>query len=320
MHTKGGLRILVVGAGATGGYFGGRLAVAGRDVTFLVRPDRAAMLQKEGLQILSSQGNVRLHPQLVIASELEGGYDVILLTIKTYALTAAMDDFASAVAEGTVLLPVLNGMRHMELLIRRFGEHHVLGGVAIISNMLDERGRIVQLNALHELAYGELDGRQSARVRTLDYTFQRAGFDARSSANIVQAMWDKWVFVASVGAITCLLRGSIGSIEAVSGGSDLTLAMLAECSAVAKASGHPPSPEALSRATTTLTAKGSSLTSSLYRDLQLGHEIEVEEIIGDMVRRGRGFGLEIPLLAAAYAQLSIYSVARSGSALVVEVQ
>jgi 2-dehydropantoate 2-reductase len=304
-----GLRVLVVGAGATGGYFGGRLAEAGRDVSFLVRPDRAAILQREGLHIVSPHGDVTLQPRLIIAGELAAAYDVILLTVKAYALTAAMADFAPAVAEGTAIFPVLNGMRHIDLLAQRFGKDHVLGGVAIVSNTLDERGRITQLNAVHELAYGELDGRQSARLRALDETFQHAGFDARPSTNIVQAMWEKWVFVASVGAITCLLRGSIGAIEAA-GGTELALAMLAECSAVAAASGHSPGREAVGRATTTLTAKGSSLTSSMYRDLQLGREIEVEEIVGDMVRRGREFGLQTPLLAAAYAQLSVYSIAR----------
>jgi 2-dehydropantoate 2-reductase len=312
MRAKAGLRILVVGAGATGGYFGGRLAAAGRDVTFLVRPNRAARLQKDGLEIASAGGDVTLRPHLVTAGELASAYDVILLTVKTYSLAAAMTDFAPAVGDETAVLPVLNGIRHIDLLTRRFGEAHVLGGVAIVSNVLDEQGRIVQLNAVQELVYGELDGRQSARLRALDETFQHAGFDARPSTEIVQAMWEKWVFVASVGAITCLVRGSIGAIEAAPGGTELALAVSAECSVVATASGYPPRQEAMSRATALLTAKGSSLTSSMYRDLQLGREIEVEEIVGDMVRRGRECGLKIPLLAAAYAQLSIYSMARSG--------
>ena len=152
------MRILVVGAGSTGGYFGGRLAQAGRDVTFLVRPGRAAYLREKGLQIISPNGDLTLTPRLVTAGEIDAPYDAILLTVKAFSLEAALEDFAPAVGRETMILPVLNGMRHVDVLVARFGEKAVLGCVCKVATMVDEEGRIVQLAKFQELAYGEMKG------------------------------------------------------------------------------------------------------------------------------------------------------------------
>src|SRR5580700_10356474 len=132
------MRILVVGAGSVGGYFGGRLAQAGRDVTFLVRPLRAQQLARDGLRIVSPHGDVVLTPKLLSAEQLTQPYDVVFLSVKAYALDAAMNDFAAAVGAETMILPVLNGMRHVELLIARFGKQQVLGGVCLVATEIDE--------------------------------------------------------------------------------------------------------------------------------------------------------------------------------------
>lgn len=158
------MRMLVVGAGATGGYFGGRLVQAGRDVTFLVRPGRASELRSNGLQIVSPRGNVTLQPRLVSANAVERTYDVVLLTVKGFALEAALDDIAPAIGPKTMILPVLNGMRHVDLLEARFGKRHVIGGVCKVATTLDDRGRIIQLAGFQELAYGEMDGTVYAAV------------------------------------------------------------------------------------------------------------------------------------------------------------
>src|SRR5579863_9894507 len=117
------MRILVVGAGAVGGYFGARLAQAGRDVTFLVRASRAEEIKAKGLQIVSPHGDLELHPKAITAREIAGRYEVILLGVKSYALSGAMNDLAPAVGTGTMILPVLNGLAHIDLLIARFGKH-----------------------------------------------------------------------------------------------------------------------------------------------------------------------------------------------------
>src|SRR6266702_219707 len=180
------MRILVVGAGAVGGYFGGRLAEAGRDVTFLVRPGRAESIRKDGLQIVSPHGNRTVHPRLILAEDVTTPYGVILLSVKAYGLQAAMDDFAPAVGPGTIILPMLNGMRHLDILSTRFGEAPVVGGACRISTEVDGVGRIVQLTPLHKITYGERRGGLSDRIKTLDEAMQGAGFDARSLDDIVQ--------------------------------------------------------------------------------------------------------------------------------------
>ena len=300
------MRILVVGAGATGGYFGGRLAQAGRDVTFLVRPRRAEQLRSDGLRIVSPHGDAAIAPQTVTAGRIDGRFDVVLLAVKAYALDHAMDDLAPALAPDSVILPLLNGMRHIDALIARFGETAVLGGVCVVQTMLDDAGRIVQLADAQELAYGERNGALSPRVTALDAVMQGAGFAARASAAILQEMWNKWVLLASLGGITCLLRGTVGQIEEAPGGADLARQLLEECAACAAASGYPPGDAFLARVGATLTTSGSPLASSMYRDLQRGNDVEADHILGDLLSRSRSLGLAVPMLTAAYAGLTIY--------------
>jgi 2-dehydropantoate 2-reductase len=300
------MRILIVGAGATGGYFGGRLAAAGRDVTFLVRPRRAEQLRRDGLQILSPHGDVTVQPQLVTADGIAAPYDAVLLTVKAFALAAALDDVAPAVGPNTMIFPVLNGMRHVDALIARFGEAPVLGGVCLVATTLDPQGRIKQLAEFQQLVFGERDGEMSARVAALDAAMQGAGFTARASGVILQEMWEKWILLATLGAITCLLRGTVGDIEAAPGGSALALQVMDDCVSVATRSGYPPSEAFLTRTKASVTAKGSSAAPSMYRDLTQGLPVEADQIVGDMLARAQGFGIAAPVLTAAYAHLSIY--------------
>src|SRR5947209_3421629 len=183
------MRILVVGAGAIGGYFGARLLEARRDVTFLVRSRRAAQLAR-GLSVVSRMGNVDLvAPPTVIAESLREAFDLVLLSCKAYDLEAAMDSFAPAVGPGTAILPLLNGMRHVDLLTARFGRERVLGGQCLISAVLDPEGRVLHLNDTHLLGFGELDGGRSARVEAVASTLSGAKFDARPSEAVLQEMW-----------------------------------------------------------------------------------------------------------------------------------
>ncbi len=311
------LRLLVAGAGAVGGFFGGRLAQAGRNVTFLVRGARARQLRDRGLEIVSPLGDATIPVQTVTVDDLTGPYDLILLGVKTYALPQAIDHVKSAVGENTVILPVLNGMRHMDVLVSSFGPARVFGGVCIVSTTLDERGRIVQLNDLQQLVYGELDGSDSERLRAIDRTLRDAGFAARISPDIIQEMWEKWVFIAALGASTCLMHASTGEILALPRGRGLILMILDECAAVATSAGHALRPEALERIRGNLTNGAASLTSSMYRDLQNGAPVEADAILGDMCARGEAEGLNLPLLNAAFAQLSIYEAKPKGAAVTI---
>ena len=304
------MRILVVGAGAVGGYFGGRLAIANRDVTFLVRERRAEQLRARGLQITDPRDEtITLKPNVLLASELRSSFDnfdSVLLAVKAYDLEATMEDFAPAVGPQTAIVPFLNGMRHLGALVARFGEDRVAGGVCLVATKLGADGRIVQLNDMQSLTYGERAGGRSARMEALDEALRGAGFDAAISENIMQAMWDKWVALATLGATTCLMRGTIGEIAAAPGGADVTRTLFAECSAVAAASGYVPADDFHARTQAMLTAAGSGLTSSMYRDLIAGNRVEADQILGDMVERARQHGIETPLLAAAFANVSVY--------------
>jgi 2-dehydropantoate 2-reductase len=300
------MRILVVGAGAVGGYFGGRLAQAGRDVTLLVRPQRADAIRAGGLQVVSPHGDFTVYPKAITTTEIALTYDVILLSVKSFALLSAIDDFAAAIGPQTVIVPVLNGMRHMDLLIERFGKHAVLGGVCFVATEMDHHSRIIQLADFQSLRYGELDGQETERLEAVDQAFRGAGFDAAISTQILQDMWQKWVQLASLGAITCLLRGNIGEIVAVPDGIDLSLIALSECAAIAGACGYAPSPSFLAEKSAQHTAAGSPLTSSMYRDLNKGAPVEADTILGDLIERGQKHNVSAPILRAAFASLSIY--------------
>jgi 2-dehydropantoate 2-reductase len=300
------VRILVVGAGSTGGYFGGRLAQAGRDVTFLVRPARAAALRDKGLRIVSPHGDVTLAPKLVTADSVKDKFDAVLLTVKAFSLEAALADMAAAVGPESMILPVLNGMRHVDRLVERFGASAVAGCVCKVATSVDAEGRIVQLNRLQDLAYGEMDGKRSARMERLDATMQGAGFPARLSADIAADMWEKWDQLAALGAITCLMRGNVGEVNTAPGGTAFVTSILDEIVAVVSAEGHPPRPAFLTEVRKSLTDPASTGTSSMFRDLQQGRPIEAEQIVGDMLARGARHKIATPLLAAAYAHLSVY--------------
>ncbi len=305
------MKILVVGAGAIGGYFGGRLLEAGRDVTFLVRPKRAAQLDETGLVIESRKGDATLpKPPTVQAGDLRRPFDLILLSLKAYDLEAAIDSFAPAIGPGTAILPLLNGMRHLDVLDRRFGKDRVLGGECVIAATLDEQGRILHMNDLHLLTFGERFVARSPRIDAIAREFEGAKTEARVSAVILLEMWEKWVMLASLASVTCLMRASVGDIAAV-GGARLALRLLEECGTVAEGAGFAPRPEFLERAGATLTAAGSPFTASMLRDIEHGGRIEGDHILGDLIRRGERSLPERSLLRLAYTHLKAYEARRA---------
>jgi 2-dehydropantoate 2-reductase len=304
------MRTLFVGAGATGGYFGGRLAEAGRDVTFLVRPERAAGLAARGLTIRRPDGaGSTLQPRTITADTVDRPYDLVVLAVKSYALEQAMADLAPAVGPETVIVPLLNGMRHIDALVGAFGEERVYGGVCMIHATLDDAGDVVQLTGLHRLGYGPLDGDDDGRLAAVTAALSGGGFDSAGSATIVQDMWEKWMFLAALGAATTLMRATIGDINAAPGGPAFTAGIAAEAAAVATAAGHPPREGAVAflRAGVSSTA---TMTSSMYRDMVRGAPVEADAILGDFVARAERDGVRAPLLSAAYTALSCYAGAR----------
>jgi 2-dehydropantoate 2-reductase len=309
------MRVLVVGAGAMGGYFGGRLLEAGRDVTFLVRPRRSAQLAKTGLVIRSKFGDLSLPaPPTVAAEALHEPYDLILLSCKAYDLKSAADSFAPAVGNNTVILPFLNGMAHIDYLVERFGSTAVLGGQCVISTTLDAEGHILHLNDMHLLSFGERDGSASERAQAIAKEFSRVKFEARLSNAILHEMWEKWVFIATAASINCMMRAMVGDIMAA-GGKDLTLALFAECDGVAKAHGFPSTEANTKHAVSILTTPGSPFAASMLRDIENDAPIEADHVVGDLIARGRAKNCKTPLLQIAYTHLKAYEARRAREAL-----
>jgi 2-dehydropantoate 2-reductase len=366
------MRILVVGAGAIGGYFGARLAEAGRDVTFLVRPKRAEQLAG-GLFVLSPKGDVHIPtPKLVTEATLGQGrpresmgqaggsmaqpegsmaqpggsmgqaggsmaqpegsmaqaggsmaqpegsmaqaggpkaqpFDLVLLSCKAFDLESAMDSFAPAMGPTSMVLPLLNGMGHIEKLQKRFGNNTVLGGQCQISATLDTEGRVVHLNDWHTLGFGELDGSRGDRMEAVNQAFAGVKMDAQLSTAILQDMWEKWIFIASMAGLTCLMRAALGDVEAA-GGRNITLALFDECAAIAAKNLHVPSASVSERIRKVLTTPGSTLMASMLRDTEDHKKTEHEHLLGDLLARAHG--ARAPVLETCLVHMRAYEARR----------
>ncbi|KZB98684.1 2-dehydropantoate 2-reductase [Methylobacterium radiotolerans] len=313
------MRTLIVGAGATGGYYGARLAEAGADVTFLVRPARAAKLAADGLNVRSPLGDLHLpDPPTVTADKLAGAgrFDLILLSCKAYDLDSAVADLAPAVGPDTAILPVLNGMSHLDVLDGRFGAERVLGGSCAIAATLAPDGAIRHMSELCSITYGERDGSRSSRIEAVDALMRGLKFQPRLSDVILQEMWEKWVFLATLAGATTLMRAAVGDIVAAPGGTALITALHAECTSVAAASGFEPRAVVAERARAQLTAAGSTFTASMLRDIENRGRIEADHVIGDLIARGERLAPEVPfpLLTAVYTGLKAYEARRAREA------
>ncbi len=306
------MRMLFLGAGGTGGYFGGRAAEAGADVTFLVREPRAGHLRAEGLRIKSPAGDSVVHPKLVTADTLDGHYDVVVLSCKAYDLESAMDAIAPAMGPDSAVLPILNGMAHYEALEQRFEPHRVLGGLCQIIATLGAEGEVRHIGMNATLVFGEraADPR-SARCTALENALAKANFTARLSEHIHQDNWEKFVFLCTLAAATCLMRGPVGLIVRSDAGADIIMSMLAEAQAIAAASGFKVRPQADASARKVLSDPDSTVTASMFRDLSQGLRVEADHIVGDMVKRGAALGIATPYLSTAYSHLQVYQAQRN---------
>jgi 2-dehydropantoate 2-reductase len=312
-HEKGVcfMRILVIGAGALGGYFGGCLLRAGRDVTFMVRQQRAEQLARDGLRVSSPHGDFEVPARTVPADAVGEQFDLVLVAVKSYSLADATDQFAPAVGKATVILPVINGMGHIGCLCERFGADRVLGGMAIISATLDADGRIVQFIPNHDLVFGELPGGFTDRIRELSSVLQGAGFNARASDVVMLEMWEKWAGLVTSAGMTSLMRASFGDIVAAPGGRDAILRLFSESCAVAKASGFEPRQTFVDSCIGLFTKAGSPVKASMLRDIERGSTTEGDHVLGDMAARARALGIETPILDLARCHVAAYEVSRT---------
>lgn len=307
------MRILVLGAGGIGGFFGGHLAQAGADVTFLVRERRAAQLQQRGLIVDSPLGDIRA--AVVAATDARDVVkpDIVVLTCKAYDLVPAMEAVALAVGAGTVVLPLLNGLAHIDRLVARFPAAAIWGGLAHLGVELSADGVVRHLNDLSVVQFGARGSAQDARAFELERLFGDTPVHASARPVIEQDMWDKLVFLATLAGMTCLMRASVGRIMAMDSGERLTLQLLDECIAVAEASGFPPSTAHRADFRSQLTRRGSPSTASMLRDITRGSRTEGEHILGDMLARARRVAVNAPLLDIALTHVQAYEAARGAS-------
>jgi len=308
------MRVLVIGAGALGGYYGACLVRAGRDVSFLVREKRAEQLRRNGLQVVSPHGDFAVQPKVVMAGALREPFDVVLVGVKAYSLDDAMSQFAPAIGPSTMILPILNGLKHIDALTARFGARCVVGGLANVSAGLDAEGRVVHFMANQTIVFGEIEGAISERALTLETLLHVPGIDVRASEAIMQDMWEKFVQLSTLAGITCLMRASIGDILAVPNGEQSIFRLFAECCAVATASGFEPRGPFIEFDRKLFTTLDSPLKASMLRDIERGSVTEAEHILGDMANRARSLGIDTPLLDLARAHVAAYEVGRRRAA------
>ncbi|HYM04301.1 MAG TPA: 2-dehydropantoate 2-reductase [Stellaceae bacterium] len=308
------MRILVLGAGAIGGYYGGRLVEGGADVTFLVRQRRAGQLAERGLVVRSPLGDIERKVKTVFAEDIREPFDLVLLSCKAYDLDNAIDAVAPALGPQGAVLPLLNGMNHMAALSGRLGAARVLGGACYIGATLDPSGEVRHVGGMESLTYGEVSGERSARCDAIARIFAATKINAVLNDNIIQAMWEKFVTLASLATATTLMRGNVGEIMAAPSGEWLMLEALGECERVAAAEGHAPAREAVERTRKMLTQRGSAFTASMMRDLVAGGPTEGDHIIGDLVRRADRRGIAVYLLRVALCNLQVHEARRKKEA------
>ncbi|HXF80079.1 MAG TPA: ketopantoate reductase family protein [Usitatibacter sp.] len=309
------MRILVLGAGGIGGYFGGRLAEAGSDVTFLVREARRGQLARDGLVVESPHGNLRMPVKTVLAAEVKPGYDIVLFTCKAYDLDTAMDAIAPAMKGEAALIPLLNGLAHFERLDARFGRERVMGGTAHINAILKRDGTVVNADALHRILFGERDKVESPRAKAFAAELAKSKSDWKLSPDIEQDLWEKVVFLSALAATTCLFRGNVREIVAAAGGREAMERALDANREIAVREGHPPRETPFNSFRDRLTDPTGEWSASMMRDMEAGNRVEADHIVGWMLERARKHGVDDTILSMAYTHLKAYEARRAAGRL-----
>lgn len=309
------MKILILGAGAVGGYWGARLTQAGIDTTFLLRDKRAALVKANGLVVKSPKGDFTVSPKVVTKGSDGGPYDVVILACKAYDLESAMESIAPAVGPDTTIVPMLNGHSHFTALDAKFGAARVAGGLARISGMLGPNGEILHSGA-SGVSFGERDGKPLRKALVeLDAACKKAAIDGGLNPDINQDLWDKWVMLGTIASMCAAMRGTVGDIVAAEDGAALVRETLEECCRVAAADGHAPSAKVKAGIEAGLTQPGAKAVASILGDMEKGGAVEARSIVGDMLARARKAGLAAPNLRFAYAHLQAYEARRARSGL-----
>jgi 2-dehydropantoate 2-reductase len=300
------MKLLVVGAGAVGGYFGGRLAEKGENVTFLVRENRKKQLEQNGLLIQSIHGNIHIKPQLLLSGEPAEAFDVILISTKAYHLDSAIEDVRPYIGKDTMILPLLNGMSHIDKLVESFDEKNVLGGLCFVESTLDQHGTIIQTSPIHDLVYGERNGEKSERITRLENVLTGTKANFLLSDKINQEMWVKYLFISTLSGITSLFRSPIGPILENKEGVKTIEKVLHEAATIMR-SIHAPLPEGIEvLQKDKLIAMNYEMKSSLQRDMEKSLPIEADHLYGYLLNLANINDIDAPTLKIINLNLKIY--------------
>ncbi|EPY7703152.1 MULTISPECIES: 2-dehydropantoate 2-reductase [Bacillus cereus group] len=300
------MRILVLGAGGVGGFFGGRLVEKGEDVTFLVRSKRKKQLEERGLVIRSVNGDFSFQPKLITKEDQTAPFDVILFSTKAYHLNEAIQDLKPFVGENTVIIPLLNGIAHVSLLQKEFGEEKVIGGLCFIETTLNDQGEIVQTSAANRLMFGEMKSQDSERIKHISKAFAGTKSSFILSENITQDMWHKYLFITVMSGVTTLMRAPIGPIRESEGGRDFIQNLFEECMEIMRCVGAPIKDNIVQEHMKIIDKISYNMKSSMQRDMEKGSSIEAKHLQGYLLDVAEQFSIEAPLLGAVYQNLKVY--------------
>jgi 2-dehydropantoate 2-reductase len=306
------MRVLVLGAGAVGGYFGARLIEAGTKVSFLVRPRRAGQIARSGIVVESQLGNFSVRPNVITESPGKD-WDLILVACKSFDLASAIAAIGPAMGSETIVLPLLNGIAHIDELDEHFGSARTVAGVAYIASTLTPDGVIHHLNNVHRLGFGGRHGRHPPALAALAEAFRGSPVDVRLLDNPIQALWDKLALLGPLAAMTCLMRAPVGRIVATDGGALMMRKCLAEVATIAAVGGYPPSATVIASTEKVLTEPGSKFAASMLRDIERHGPTEGQHVVGDLVARAKAAGVDAPLLQMAWRHLQAYEAGRAAA-------
>jgi 2-dehydropantoate 2-reductase len=307
------MKILVLGAGATGGYFAGRIAHIGADVTFLVRERRAAQLAANGLVVRSPHGDFTVRAQHVQQADARQQYDLVLLTCKAYDLDAAIESIRPAMGTGVHVMPLLNGLVHVDRLASEFGAARVIGGTCGIQGTMTPDGEVKQLGTIHRIAYGLLPGTSAdarSKLETLHAFYKQTPVDAVLAEDILLELWEKFVLLTTMASMTTLMRGGIGDALAAGEGEAIVEETLQACAQTAARAGYTVRDKQMAAYRKLLFARGSDFAASMLRDIEAGARVEADHVVGDMLKRARAAGVDPGPLRIAYAHLQAYEARR----------
>ncbi|MCQ6523989.1 MULTISPECIES: 2-dehydropantoate 2-reductase [Bacillus] len=300
------MRILVLGAGGVGGFFGGRLVEKGEEVTFLVRSKRKKQLEERGLVIRSVNGDFSFQPKLITKEDRIAPFDVILFSTKAYHLNEAIQDLKPFVGESTVIIPLLNGVAHLSLLQKEFGEEKVIGGLCFIETTLNDQGEIVQTSAANRLVFGEIKSQHAEKMKHISKAFAGTKSSFVLSENITQDMWHKYLFITVMSGVTTLMRAPIGPIRESKGGRDFIRNLFEECMQIMRCVGAPIKDNIVQEHMKTIDKISYNMKSSMQRDMEKGSSIEAKHLQGYLLDVAEQFSIEAPLLGAVYQNLKVY--------------